>query len=42
MDQLVALLEQNATILGVHVHIWVLVVAGIALVAALGLFQHSQ
>lgn len=42
MDQFVALLEQSTTILGIHVHIWVLVVAGMGVVAALGLFQHSQ
>jgi hypothetical protein len=42
MDQLVALLTQNATVLGIHVHIWVLVVAGMAIIAALGLIQHSQ
>jgi hypothetical protein len=42
MDQLVAILSQNATVLGIHVHIWVLVVAGMAAIAALALFQHSQ
>jgi hypothetical protein len=42
MDQVVALLSQNVTVLGIHVHIWVLVVAGAVVIAALGLFQHSQ
>ncbi|HZQ13182.1 MAG TPA: hypothetical protein VFB31_10280 [Pseudolabrys sp.] len=42
MDKLTVLLGENATILGIHVHIWVLVLIGMAVIAALGLFQHSQ
>ena len=42
MEQITALLSESATVLGIHVHIWVLVVIGIGVIAALGLFQHSQ
>ncbi|HZT28101.1 MAG TPA: hypothetical protein VFA57_20635 [Pseudolabrys sp.] len=42
MDHLTAFMTRETAIFGYHVHIWLLIVVGAAVMAALGLLQHSH